>query len=98
MMTDVQLSTFPWMYFVISTLSLSLRESKIAAKENAVKAEGNRSTILTCGPVWGKSKSSISPVHEVIKKTEAKHSLLYKSHTSLAGTKTQKKLSRERIL
>lgn len=49
-------------------------------------------------PVWRKTESSVSPAHEVIKKTEAKHPLLYKSHTSLAGTKTQKKLSRERIM
>lgn len=40
----------------------------------------------------------VSPAHEVIKKTEAKHPQLYKSHISLAGTKTQKKLSREHIM
>lgn len=40
----------------------------------------------------------VSPAHEVIKKTEAKHPQLHKSHISLAGTKTQKKLSREHIM
>lgn len=42
-------------------------------------------------------ESSISPAHEVIK-TEAKHPLLYKSHTLLPGTEIQKKLSREHIM
>jgi len=48
--------------------------------------------MLDVRPVWGKSKRAISPAHEVIKKAEAKHSLLYKSHTLLAGTKTQKEV------
>lgn len=80
-----------------------LWETKIAAKESNFRVEGSWGAWGTWArvrhePLQCKSKSSISPAYEVIKKTEPQHPLLYKSHISLAGTKTQKKLSCERIM
>lgn len=79
---------------------LSLPPSQMRWERSAIwRQSQHRSAGTTAGciPARGRSTSSIPPAHEVMMKTEAKHPLLYKSHISLAGTKTQKKLSRGHI-